>query len=233
MLQSVLPQCLGPISRWEGLLLAQRKLGYRLFHLSPPQLYREHSFSLTRPEELHPGLFPEGTEPTARMELLEKTVKGLDRLYGIGCVVDVVVSHLDTEAPFWEKHPEATYNLENCKFLRVAYEVDEALAQLSEDLSQGRVQGYHGNAVKTEEELKTLIGLVKREVLPSLKLHEFFQLDVSSIFASFAAAQAEESAPFSPAFLHFLQERGLEHFIRLYALQGEGESRQGVTVSAN
>jgi len=229
----VLPQCLGPISRWEGLLLAQRKLGYRLFHLSPPQLYREHGFSLTSPEELHPGLFPEGTDPAARMEVLEKTVKGLDQLYGIGCVVDVVVSHLDAEAPFWQTHPEATYNLDNCRYLRVAYEVDEALARLSEDLSQGAVQGYKGNAVRTEEELQTLIGLVKRETLPALKLHEFFQMDVSAIYASFTEAQTEASVPVPSASLRFLQERGLEHFIRSHALRGEGESRQGVTVSAN
>lgn len=212
------------------MFLAQRKLGYRLFHLSPPQLYRLHSFSLTNPAELHPGLFPEGTEPAARLELLEKTVKNLDKLYGIGCVVDVVLSHLDIEAPFWQECPEATYNLKNCCFLQAAFELDEALVQFSEDLSKGKVEGYDGNTVRTEEDLKKLIGLVKREVLPQLKLHEFFQMDVTAVQSAFVAAQSEAPVSFPPAFLLSLQERGLEHFIRLHALRGEGESRQGVTV---
>ena len=204
-----------------------------MFHLSPPQVYEQNAFSPSEPDQLHPDLFPPGTEPAARLELLEKTVTGLDQLYGIGCVVDVVLSHLAVESSFWQTNPEATYNTQNCRYLQVAYELDEALASFSEQLSAGTLEGFEGNEVGTETQLQQVMGLIKRDLLPSLKLHEFFQLDAAAVLASFTATVSTEPTSCSAQLLTALKQHGLEHFIRRYALLGEGESREGVTVDCD
>lgn len=40
------------------------------------------------------------------------------------CIMDIVLNHASYNSIWVSEHPEVTYNLENCPYLRAAFELD-------------------------------------------------------------------------------------------------------------
>ena len=80
---------------------------------------------------------------------------------------------------FLQEHPECAYNCQNSPHLRPAYILDRALFHFSKDISEGKYESKGLPAtISTGDHLGALQHILRTEILPKLKLHEFFQLNV-------------------------------------------------------
>ena len=143
----------------------------------------------------------------------------------------MVLNHCATGSSFIEQHPEAAYNLKNSPYMRAAYELDKALAEFTEALSKRKVSNYpFGNRIENEEALSKIMQILRVEVIPKLKLHEYFQMDTQKVFEEFRNAESEGQA--EQNLVETFQKNGLEYLIRHYALLGEGEGRFTVHIDS-
>ena len=233
VIQTVLSRSMGPYTRWKEVVMRQKDLGYNLIHFTPIQELgvSQSLYSLGDQLKLNSSLFPGPFTASEQMEALEATVREIDG-QGVGCCVDIVLNHMSISADFIEICPEAGYTLDNCPYLRVAYELDRALALLSVDLANDRVVRYkHGHVIDCEEDVGNIMQVIKMELLPKLKLQEFFVLDQTQVLSALQAAESTAAVP-SAEWTKCLQTQGLPAFIEQYALLREGEGRNAVTVSA-
>ena len=98
-------------------------------------------------------------------------------------ITDVVWNHTACNSEWLHEHPEAGYNLKNSPHLRPAYELDSAILDFSESLAKD----YHQDPnIKTDGQLQVVMDIFNGTVLPSLKLWEFYVIDVQSVSHRFA-----------------------------------------------
>ena len=150
--------------------------------------------------------------------------------------MDIVLNHMSISSDFLESCPDAGYNLENCPYLRVAYELDNALALFSVDLANDRVARYkHGHIIDCEQDLSNIMQIIKLELLPKLRLQEYFLVDqsraLSDLHIAESAVAGSSSVPIEMT--KYMQSKGLSAFIEHYAVLREGEARHAATVSTN
>jgi glycogen debranching enzyme len=237
VLQTVLPRSLGDYQRWPGVLSGQAALGYNFIHFAPIQeLGRSQSHysindHLALSSELFPGLDTVTlTQEAQKQEALKDTLHRLDIELGLGAIVDVVLNHISAGSHVLEEHPEYAYNLDNSPYLRVAYELDKGLEEFSKNLANRRVTGYtSGSQIKTEQDLTMIMRILKAEVLPRLRLNEFFLADEGAALQHFQEAPAEEV---SQEVRKSTLEKGLEKTVLKYLVVGEGETRLGVRLDS-
>ncbi|RKP27705.1 glycogen debranching enzyme [Syncephalis pseudoplumigaleata] len=180
VLQSVVPKWLGPLSQWPRQIANAATLGYNLIHYAPMQA-RGHSnspYSIYDQLALADDLFadqPDLTDGEARWQALGRTLRQIEADDGVLAVADVVLNHTADNSPWLQTHPESGYNLENAPHLIPAYELDEALMQLSADLSTVH---HVPTDLRSEDDLQAVIAVVRDEVLAKLKLWEYYIIDV-------------------------------------------------------
>lgn len=219
---TVLSRSLGHINNWKSIISDQISLGYNFFHITPVQeLGGSHSlYCIKDPNTLNPTLFS-GYDKEGAYTRLAETINEIDSL-GAACMVDVVLNHIAYDTEFIEQHPEASYNLENCPYLRAAYALDKALYDFSVAIIQKRIQSLNNkNKIENQKDLTNIMNLLKLEWLPRLKLHEFFQMDVSKIVKNFEMCDRE--ADLDENKVAQVKSKGLEYFIKNFALMHEGE----------
>ena len=228
--QTALSRNLGPLSAWPEVLRDQHSLGYNFFHITPIQTLggSQSLYCLKEAIHLNPELFP-GNSNQERLESLGSTLKQLET-EGIGCIIDIVLNHCAYDSEFVEQHPEATYNLENCPYLASAYCLDKALQQFSQQIAQRNIRSLQNkNKIETEKDLGTIIQILKQEVLPPLLLHQYYQIEVSSVLKKLE--QNEVAEEISSKAASDLKGKGLEYFIRTYCLLKEGEGKLSVELN--
>ncbi|KAI8053830.1 amylo-alpha-1,6-glucosidase-domain-containing protein [Syncephalis plumigaleata] len=180
VLQSVVPKWLGPLSQWPRQMANAATLGYNLIHYAPMQARGQSNspYSLYDQLALSNDLFtdqPDLTSEEERWQALERVLKQIETEYGVLAVADVVLNHTADNSPWLHEHPESGYNLENSPHLIPAYELDEALLQLSAELSSV----YHAPSdLKSEDDLQAVMRVIQEQVLPKLKLWEYYIIDV-------------------------------------------------------
>jgi glycogen debranching enzyme len=237
IMQTVLPRSLGDYQRWLGVLSGQAALGYNFIHFAPiqelgwSQSHYSINDQLALSNELFPGLDTvTPTQEAQKQEALRDTLHRLDMELGLGAIVDVVLNHISSGSHVLEEHPEYTYNLDNSPYLRVAYELDKALDEFSKNLASRRVTGYtSGSQIKTEQDLTMIMRILKAEVLPRLRLNEFFLADEGAALQHFQEAAAEEV---SEEVRKSALEKGLEKTAFKYLVIGEGENRHGIRLDS-
>lgn len=232
-LQTVLTRPLGPINRWVDVLKEQKSLGYNLFHLTPIQElgFSRSLYSINDPNKLNSELFIGLDTEEAKLNALENVLAELE-LEGIGCIEDVVLNHSAAGCQFVEDYPSSTYNLENCPYLHVSNVLDKALINFSNSLARKGVKNYpNRNRIENERDLSNIMKIMRLELLPSLKLHEYFSINTESAFKDFMASETNEKL--DQHLLEHLNSKGSEYFIRKFALQGEGEGRFSTKINGN
>ncbi|CAG9319806.1 unnamed protein product [Blepharisma stoltei] len=224
-MQTVLCLSLGPVSRWVEVFQHQRGIGYNLFHLTPIQELgqSQNLYSINDPNKLNPELFPGPESEESKIYALQNILAQLEG-EGIGCIQDIVLSHVAEGSDFLEEYPNATYNLINSPYLAAAYELDKALKEFSISLWKRRVKSYgNKNRIENDRDLSNIMRILKTELLPSLRLQEFFQISVEKAYQDFSICETAEILDAGLA--EELQSKGADYFLRKYAVTGEGEGR--------
>lgn len=221
---TVLSRSLGHIDLWTSIFTDQISLGYNFFHITPVQELggSQSLYCIKDPNNLNPVLFS-GYNKQEAYDRLNETIKEIETL-GAGCMVDIILNHTAFDTRFIESHPEAAYNLENCPYLRAAYVLDKALHDFSAAIIQKKVQSLKNkNKIENQKDLTNIMNLLKLEWLPRLKLHEFFQMDVINLVKKFDSSYEDAEVEVDEKVLSQVKSKGLEYFIKNFALQNEGE----------
>lgn len=181
-------RCLGKLSNWSNCLGAQSKLGYNAIHFVPMQEYGASGsmFSVRNQHSLDNWYIEDpNMPPEDRMTLLENTIKEIVDKHGLLCFVDVVLNHTSKDSLWLEEHPDAAFNLQNCPFLKVAWEFDKFLIQFSEQFAAKKIQECKcAPYISSENDWQSVkIALIRRA--EGLKLETYFLYNIDSIKVMF------------------------------------------------
>ncbi|CAK5035876.1 unnamed protein product [Meloidogyne enterolobii] len=168
-----LTKLLGPLNEWEERLQVANKCCFNVIHLTPVQQLgiSNSSYSIAEHDKLNP-LFE------SNFDELERLIRKIETDWNILTIQDVVWNHAAKNASWLQTHPECAYNLSNSPHLRPAYILDRALQQFSREISQGKWENRGIPAlINSEIHLNSIYSILKDEIIPKLKLEEFYQID--------------------------------------------------------
>ena len=134
---------------------------------SPYSIYNQLTFA--------PDLFERGTSVKDQYAQLSQMTSRMEKEFGLLALTDVVWNHTAENSDWLQDHPEAGYNLYNSRHLIAAYQLDTALLDFSSNLHH---LGYP-TAINTLDDLLRIMEGIKTHVLGSLRLWEFYILDVA------------------------------------------------------
>eukprot|EP01112_Ceratiomyxa_fruticulosa_P005846 TRINITY_DN16680_c0_g1_i1.p1 TRINITY_DN16680_c0_g1~~TRINITY_DN16680_c0_g1_i1.p1 ORF type:complete len:435 (-),score=71.17 TRINITY_DN16680_c0_g1_i1:156-1460(-) len=188
IVQTALTKCLGPLNEWPDVLRVVSESKYNMVHFTPVQELGESNscYSLFDQLMISNTLFEnsQGLDEAIKMQKLKDVVSKLEHDFGMLSMVDVVWNHTANNSAWLADHPEAGFNLQNSPHLKSAYDFDQAIIRFSDSLLNP-VTGL-GPLISTEKELEAILTRLKSEVLPELKLWEYYVIDVKSEVQRFA-----------------------------------------------
>ncbi|CAJ0581715.1 unnamed protein product, partial [Mesorhabditis spiculigera] len=170
---------LGPLSEWEGRLRIAHESGYNMLHLTPVHRLgiSQSAYSIMDHHALNDSLHQASQQAT--FEELGKFISKIERDWGIITVQDVVWNHAAKNAPWLQEHPECSYNCKNSPHLRPAYALDRALHYFGREVGEGKWENRGVPAVLDNvNHIHSIDYVLRSEVFPKLRFHEFFQCDV-------------------------------------------------------
>ncbi|XP_025406439.1 glycogen debranching enzyme isoform X4 [Sipha flava] len=183
---SVLAKCLGPLSSWKSKLRVAKESGYNMIHFTPIQELggSRSSYSLQNQLALNPSF--NDNKHVVTFDDIRTLTEEIEKEWNVLSLCDIVLNHTANESPWLMKHPESTYNLVNCPYLRPAYLLDYILYNFTVEVSKGMWE-YSGVPVivDNEEHLGSIRHALLTVLLPRAKIHELFQLDVDKIVNEF------------------------------------------------
>ena len=172
---------MGPISKWSDFLEVFSTKGYNMIHFtplnhrgdsnSPYSIYNQLAFS--------PDLFEKEVNLDEQHMEISKMMSRMETDFGLLALTDVVWNHTAENSDWLQDHPESGYNLHNSPHLIAAYQLDTALLDFSSNL---RHLGYP-TAINTMDDLLKIMEGIKTHVLSSLRLWEFYIVEVAPLNA--------------------------------------------------
>lgn len=199
---TMVTKCMGGLKRWRALADSAARMEYNMLHLTPVQklgmsgsaysLYDQLSLTdLLLPREarpLDPGALSENERSALekRKETeLRAFAKDIYEKRGVFCITDVVWNHTACNSEWIREHPEACYNLDNSPHLRPAYALDRALHLFSQKAARRH------EVIQSPQDVDRIVREIQRELLPELKMWEFYVLDVAFEVHRFRTAVEE------------------------------------------
>ncbi|GAA5876001.1 hypothetical protein JCM3774_002310 [Rhodotorula dairenensis] len=195
VIQTVIAKWMGSLSEWAPHLDTMRDRGYNMIHYTPLQQRGESNspYSILDQNEFSEDLFDAATikkGSAGKTEAIRKMLAKIKKEWGMLGMIDVVLNHTANNSPWLEEHPEAGYTVESSPHLAGAVELDDALMDVSRNLAALGLP----TALKSVADLDLIMNHVENKVLPSLRLYEFYALDVAGQKARFREAWAASSA---------------------------------------
>ncbi|KAI5477588.1 glycogen debranching enzyme, glycoside hydrolase family 13 protein [Pseudohyphozyma bogoriensis] len=186
VVQSIIAKWMGTLDEWAPHLDLLRDRGYNMIHFTPLQQRGESGspYSIFDQMEFDDELFPKGTSKADKNKLLGDWLAKVKKEWGLLGMMDIVLNHTANNSAWLEDHPEAGYNVVNSPHLEAAVELDTALIEFSASLASRGLP----TELKTAADLDKIMDVFAKEVYPSLKLYEFYVLDVIGEINTFRAA---------------------------------------------
>lgn len=203
----MLSQSLGDVDRWDSFFKELKDLGYNSIHFTPVQelgisnsaycVYDQLEISSTFFKE--PKISPE--EKKTKMISVLKKLENDNQMF---LITDVVWNHTARNSPWLSEHPEATYNLENSPYLLPSFIVDDALQKFSEGIINGDfLSDSITPNITTEADIKRIMNFLEHHLIPSLKLWEYYVVDVEEALEEFKAEiQNTKTLPTQSSLFH-------------------------------
>ncbi|VVC27660.1 Hypothetical protein CINCED_3A023505 [Cinara cedri] len=183
---SVLAKCLGPFDSWKSKLHVAKESGYNMVHFTPIQELggSKSSYSLKNQLKVNPSFSYCNTE--VKFDDIKSLTKQMKNEWNVLSICDLVLNHTANESCWLLEHPECTYNMVNCPYLRPAYLLDYTLYHFTVEVSKG-IWEFSGvpAVIDREEHLGSIRHALLTKVLPKVKIHELFQLNVDQIVTHF------------------------------------------------
>ncbi|GAA5860325.1 hypothetical protein JCM8547_003463 [Rhodosporidiobolus lusitaniae] len=178
VIQTVIAKWMGTLDEWNPHLATMRDRGYNMIHYTPLQQRGESNspYSIFDQVEYSDDLFPAGLKgkTSEKERLMKEKLEEIKREYGMLGMIDVVLNHTANNSKWLEEHPEAGYSVHTSPHLAGALELDTALLNLSSQLASLNLP----TTLTSESDLDKIMTHLESVVLPSLKLYEFYALDV-------------------------------------------------------
>ncbi|KAJ3192406.1 hypothetical protein HK101_006611 [Irineochytrium annulatum] len=190
---TVIPKWLPTINRWPDFLRSFTNAGYNMLHFAPVCARGESNspYSIFDQMAISADLFNDSSlSEDSKENELKNALTIARNEYGLLSITDVVWNHTANNSDWLQDHPEAGYNLKNSPHLRIAYEIDEALMIMSDDLESSGIS----SDIRTEGALQDAMRLFRDTVIPKLKLWEFYVLDVKLAEQEFRASWSNKSS---------------------------------------
>jgi glycogen debranching enzyme len=155
---------------WDNHLRGIGGRGYNMVHFTPLMIRGASNspYSIFDQHAFDKEFFPNGEKDIAEM------VRKMEQEHGLLAMTDVVLNHTAHNSEWLQEHPEAGYSVETAPWLESAYDLDTALLKFSGEL---RSLGLPTKINNTNDLLKIMDG-VKSRVLGSIRLWEFYVLDI-------------------------------------------------------
>lgn len=175
-MQSVISKWLGPtLQDWDNVFEKISKKHYNMVHFTPLQHRGESNspYSIYDQLEFDPQFFKNKDE-------VKKMVTHLHKDYNMLSLTDIVFNHTANNSQWLRDHPEAGYNHITAPHLTSAIQLDKALIDFSVNLKK---YGYPAELKNIDDLFKIMDG-IKVHVLGSLKLWEYYVLNVQDTIES-------------------------------------------------
>ncbi|XP_022695874.1 glycogen debranching enzyme-like isoform X2 [Varroa jacobsoni] len=190
--QTVLSKCLGPLNTWEDKIKVAASSGYNMVHFTPVQALggSNSAYSLRNHMALNDTFTPSGSDSNT-FDDIKAFLKLMENKYNLLSLTDIVLNHTANETPWLREHPECSFNAENSPHLRPAMLLDQELYLLSRQAMLGKMTAAGIPLRITEEQhLEAVRRKIVADILPRLKLHEFYICDIDKLVKEFEATPA-------------------------------------------
>ncbi|KPV77934.1 glycoside hydrolase family 13 protein [Rhodotorula graminis WP1] len=203
VIQTVIAKWMGTLPEWEPHLDVMSQRGYNMIHYTPLQQRGESNspYSIFDQLEMSDDLFDAATVAKgkeAKNAAIKTLLARIRKEWGMLGMMDVVLNHTANNSKWLEEHPEAGYSVHSSPHLAGALELDDALLDLSRNLASLGLP----TTLNTDADLDAIMSHIEHKVLPSLKLYEFYALDVAGQKALFrdawTASAADKGATTAP-----------------------------------
>ncbi|SCV04841.1 LAMI_0H19812g1_1 [Lachancea mirantina] len=160
---------------WDRVFEKVASKGYNMVHFTPLQQRGSSNspYSIYDQLQFDTHFFKKPEDVGQMIERLHEKFKML-------ALTDVVFNHTADNSPWLRDHPEAGYNHKTAPHLTAAIELDQALLDFSSKMKQ---LGYPTTLRSTQDLIRVMEG-VKVHVLGSLRLWEYYVVDVEAALAA-------------------------------------------------
>lgn len=212
-LQSVISKWMG--SDWDAVFARIAAKGYNMVHFTPLQQRGESNspYSIKDQLKFDPDYFKDAQQ-------VEKMVQGLQKRYKMLSLTDIVFNHTANNSPWLLEHPDAGYNAETAPHLMAAIELDQELLQFSSSLKR---LGFPVDLQNTDDLFKIMDG-IKVHVLGSLKLWEYYVVDVQGTIDSVKKLWDDASSATTP--LEIPSDIASENYVQIAGFVRENVSSE-------
>ena len=175
-IMTLFPTMMGPIDEWEEGLEYLIDRGFHSFHFSPiQQLGKSGSlFSLLDQLTLNTNIF----DKEKSFDRLIQVFNNLKLKHHVFFVIDIIWNHCSIDAQWILQEPSCYYSPQTRPSLNAAFEFDNALKTLSTNLLSLCLLPQA--KIETLSDIDNIMSYISCTLIPSLKLEEFFQIDITS-----------------------------------------------------
>lgn len=180
--KTVLVQSLGPLKNWKNYFDSFVDHGFNAVHFTPPQQLgiSKSAYCIYDQLKLSDNLFEEpNLSEEVKVKKFKEILEYLENNNNLFLITDVVWNHTARNTPWLSEQLDSTYNVENSPYLRPSLTVDQALQQFSLEIAEGKhLDKNISPDIKSEADLERIMSYIQNTLIPSLRLWEFFVVDV-------------------------------------------------------
>ncbi|GAA6064028.1 hypothetical protein JCM10212_004260 [Sporobolomyces blumeae] len=217
VIQSVIAKWMGTLEEWAPHLDIMRGRGYNMIHYTPLQQRGASNspYSIYEQLEFSDDLFDDKVKGNQKEKTkkMQEILKRIREEWGLLGMIDVVLNHTAHNSKWLEEHPESGYSVASSPHLAGAVELDDAFIKLSGSLASLGLP----TSLESASDLSKIMDHIENTLLPSLKLYEYYVLDVASHKAEFKSAWTKGGSKGSKSDASDVSSKSIEEQAQAFA----------------